>query len=133
MKTFKDLFTEVLSMTARRAVGRRMKMLARKASTKKKKEMNKFRALSQDKAKIRAQKAVRKRIMQKVVGKGKDLSTMSLALKANIEKKTDKKLKAMGAKVHALVKKTSKLMVKKHRAAKAAALLAKHKDQHESN
>ena len=133
MKTFKDLFTEVLSMTARRAVGRRMKMLARKASTKKKKEMNKFRALSQDKAKIRAQKAVRKRIMQKVVGKGKDLSTMSLAQKANIEKKTDKKLKAMGAKDHALVKKTSKLMVKKHRAAKAAALLAKHKDQHESN
>ena len=132
MKTFKDLFTEVLSMTARRAVGRRMKMLARKASTKKKKEMNKFRALSQDKAKIRAQKAVRKRIMQKVVGKGKDLSTMSLAQKANIEKKTDKKLKAMGAKVHALVKKTSKLMVKKHRAAKAAALVAKHKDQHES-
>ena len=133
MKTFKDLFTEVLSMTARRAVGRRMKMLARKASTKKKKEMNKVRALSQDKAKIRAQQAVRKRIMQKVVGKGKDLSTMSLAQKANIEKKTDKKLKAMGAKVHALVKKTSKLMVKKHRAAKAAALLAKHKDQHESN
>ena len=132
MKTFKDLFTEVLSMTARRAVGRRMKMLARKASTKKKKEMNKFRALSQDKAKIRAQKAVRKRIMQKVVGKGKDLSTMSLAQKANIEKKTDKKLKAMGAKVHALVKKTSKLMVKKHRAAKAAALVVKHKDQHES-
>ena len=95
MKTFKDLFTEVLSMTARRAVGRRMKMLARKASTKKKKEMNKFRALSQDKAKIRAQKAVRKRIMQKVVGKGKDLSTMSIAQKANIEKKTDKRMKTI--------------------------------------
>ena len=71
--------------------------------------------------------------MQKVVGKGKDLSTMSIGQKAAIEKKTDKKMKAMGAKVMTLIKKTSKQMVKKHRAAKQAMMMAKHKDQHESN
>jgi hypothetical protein len=59
--------------------------------------------------------------MQKIVGKGKDLATMSAGQKANIEKKTDKRMKTMGARVQALVKKTSKLMVKKHRDAKAAA------------
>ena len=126
------MFDEVLSLAQRKAVGRRMKMMSKKTSTQMKKKRNKMKALSQDKAKTKAQKAVRKKIMQKVVGKGKDLSTMSLAQKANIEKKTDKKLKAMGAKVHALVKKTSKLMVKKHRAAKQAMMLAKHKDRHES-
>ena len=67
--------------------------------------------------------------MQKLVGKNKELSTMSVGQKANLEKKTDKKMKSMGAKVMALVKKTSKLMVKKHRAAKQA-MMAKHKDHH---
>ena len=38
----------------------------------------------------------------------------------------------MGARVHTLIKKTSKQMVKKHRAAKQAMMLAKHKDRHES-
>ena len=135
MKTYKKLsneIDEVLGISARRAVGRRMKILARKASTKTKKKLNKMRALTFDKAKKRAQKAVRNKFMQKLVGKNKDLSTLSIQQKANLEKKTDKKLKSMGAKVQALVKKTSKLMVKKHRAAKAAALVSKHKDQHES-
>lgn len=135
MKTYKKLsneIDEVLGISARRAVGRRMKILARKASTKTKKKLNKMRALTFDKAKKRAQKAVRNKFMQKLVGKNKDLSTLSIQQKANLEKKTDKKLKSMGAKVQALVKKTSKLMVKKHRAVKAAALVSKHKDQHES-
>ena len=133
MKTFKDMFDEVLGLTQRKAVGRRMRMMAKKSSTKAKKKLNKMKALSDDKAKKKAQKAVRKRIMQKVVGKGKDLSTMSIGQKAAIEKKTDKKMKAMGAKVMTLIKKTSKQMVKKHRAAKQAMMMAKHKDQHESN
>ena len=124
MKTFKQILDEVLSLTQRKAVGRRMKMMSKKASTKAKKKMNKMKALSHDKAKQRAQKAVRKKIMQKLVGKGKDLSTMSVGQRSNIEKKTDKKMKTMGAKVMTLVKKTSKQMVKKHRAAKQAMMLS---------
>jgi len=125
MKTFKDMFDEVLSLSQRKAVGRRMKMMSKKSSVKKKKEMNKMRALSQDKAKQKAQKSVRKMMMQKIAGKGKDLSTMSAGQKAGLEKKTDKKMKTMGARVQALVKKSAKVLVKKHRAAKAAAIAAK--------
>ncbi len=125
MKTFKDMFDEVLSLSQRKAVGRRMKMMSKKSSVKKKKEMNKMRALSQDKAKQKAQKSVRKMMMQKIAGKGKDLSTMSAGQKAGLEKKTDKRMKSMGARVQALVKKSAKQMVKKHRAAKAAAIAAK--------
>ena len=120
MKTFKDLFNEVLSLSQRKAIGRRMKILSKKSSIKMRKKMNKIRALTPDKAKQRAQKSVRKTIMQKIVGKGKDLATMSAGQKANIEKKTNKRMKTMGARVQALVKKTSKQMVKKHRDAKAA-------------
>ena len=120
MKTFKELFNEVLSLSQRKAIGRRMKILSKKSSTKMRKKMNKMRALTPDKAKQRAQKSVRKTIMQKIVGKGKDLATMSAGQKANIEKKTNKRMKTMGARVQALVKKTSKQMVKKHRDAKAA-------------
>ena len=126
------MFDEVLSLAQRKAVGRRMKMMSKKTSTQMKKKRNKMKALSQDKAKTKAQKAVRKKIMQKVVGKGKDLSNMSIAQKANIDKKTDIRMKSMGARVHTLIKKTSKQMVKKHRAAKQAMMLAKHKDRHES-
>ena len=120
MKTFKELFNEVLSLSQRKAIGRRMKILSKKSSTKMRKKMNKMRSLTPDKAKQRAQKSVRKTIMQKIVGKGNDLATMSAGQKANIEKKTNKRMKTMGARVQALVKKTSKQMVKKHRDAKAA-------------
>ena len=125
MKTFKQMFDEVLSLAQRKAVGRRMKMMSKKTSTQMKKKRNKMKALSQDKAKTKAQKAVRKKIMQKVVGKGKDLSTMSIGQKASLEKKTDKRMKSMGARVQALIKKQSKQIVKKHRAAKQAAIAAR--------
>ena len=125
MKTFKDMFDEVLSLSQRKAVGRRMKLLSKKSSTKMKKKLNKMRALSPDKAKQRAQKSVRKTIMQKIIGKGKDLATMSAGQKAGLEKKTDKRMKTMGARVQALVKKTSKQLVKKHRAAKQAMMKTK--------
>ena len=119
------MFDEVLSLAQRKAVGRRMKMMSKKASTQMKKKRNKMKAMSQDKAKTKAQKAVRRQIMQKVVGKGKDLSTMSMSQKASLEKKTDKRMKTMGARVQALVKKSAKQIVKKHRAAKQAAMAAK--------
>ena len=119
------MFDEVLSLAQRKAVGRRMKMMSKKASTQMKKKRNKMKAMSQDKAKTKAQKAVRRQIMQKVVGKGKDLSTMSMSQKASLEKKTDKRMKTMGARVQALVKKSAKQIVKKHRAAKQSAITAK--------
>ena len=119
------MFDEVLSLAQRKAVGRRMKMMSKKASTQMKKKRNKMKAMSQDKAKVKAQKAVRRQIMQKVVGKGKDLSTMSMGQKASLEKKTDKRMKTMGARIQALVKKSAKQIVKKHRAAKQAMMQKK--------
>ena len=82
--------------------------------------MNQMRSLSQDKAKKRAQKSVRKTIMQKIVGKGKNLKAMSPGQKASLEKKTDKRMKTMGSRVLAMVKKSAKQMVKKHREKKQA-------------
>ena len=124
MKTyneFSDEIDEVLGFAARKAVGRRMKMMAKKSSTKMKKKRNKMKALSQDKAKQKAQKAVRNLIKQKTVGKSKDLKTMSIGQKVALDKKVDKKMKSMGGKVHSLVNKFSKKIVKQHRAAAAAA------------
>ncbi len=124
MKTYKDLtgeIDEVLGFAARKAVGRRMKMMAKKSSTKMKKARNKMKALSIDNAKKKAQKAVRNLIKQKTVGKSKDLKTMSIGQKVALDKKVDKKMKSMGGKVHALVNKFSKKIVKKHRADAAAA------------
>jgi len=124
MKTYKDLtgeIDEVLGFAARKAVGRRMKMMAKKSSTKMKKARNKMKALSIDNAKKKAQKAVRNLIKQKTVGKSKDLKTMSIGQRVALDKKVDKKMKSMGGKVHSLVNKFSKKIVKQHRAAAAAA------------
>jgi|TARA_B110000263_G_C15061119_1_gene397483 hypothetical protein len=119
MKTYKELSTElneILGFAARKAVGRRMAMMSKKASTKFKKAKNKLKAMSQDVAKKKAQKAVRNLIKQKTVGKSKDLGTMSMGQKVALDKKVDKKMKSMGGKVHALVNKFSKKIIKKHRA-----------------
>ena len=124
MKTYKELSTEideVLGFAARKAVGRRMKLLAKKASTKMMKKLNKMRAMSQDKAKKKAQKKVRNVFMQKLAGKSKDLKSMSIGQKANLEKKVDKKMKAMGGKVHSLVNRFKKDVIKKHKQDRAAA------------
>jgi len=124
MKTYKELsdeVNEVLGFAARKAVGRRMKMMAKKSSTKMKKARNKMKALSLDKARVKAQKAVRNLIKQKTVGKSKDLKTMSIGQRVALDKKVDKKMKSMGGKVRALVGKFSKKIVKQHRAAAAAA------------
>ena len=124
MKTYKEFsneLDEVLGISARKAVGRRMKILAKKASTKMKKKLNKMKALTQDKAKKKAQKKVRGLFMQKMAGKSKDLKSMSLAQKANLEKKVDKKMKAMGGKVHALVSRFKKKVIKKHQQDRQAA------------
>ena len=90
MKTYQGLRLEFLNMAQRKAVGRRMAQVAKKASTQMKKARNKLRPWSKEKLHGKAQKAVRKFVMQKVVGKQKDLSDISLAQKEKLEILTNK-------------------------------------------
>lgn len=115
MKTFSELrVDELLSFSARKAKGRAMRLMNKKSSTKKKKERNALRPLDMQKAEKKAQKSARKTIMQKVLGKGKDLADLSMAQKANLEKKTEKRVKKMGAAYKNLVKRMTKVVRKKH-------------------
>ena len=111
MKTWKEL-TEFLSMGQRKAVGRRMAQMAKKKSTQMKKARNKLRPWPKDVVHKKAQKAVRKFVMQKIAGKSKDISDISIAQKEKLEKMTDKKMK--GGKMKAFVKKKEKQLQKKH-------------------
>ena len=113
MKTYQGLRLEFLNMAQRKAVGRRMAQVAKKASTQMKKARNKLRPWSKEKLHSKAQKAVRKFVMQKVVGKQKDLSDISLAQKEKLEILTNKKMK--GGKMKAFVKKKEKQLQKKHK------------------
>ena len=113
MKTYKQLRLEFLSMAQRKKVGRRMAQIAKKASTQIKKARNKLKPWSKAKLHTKAQKAVRKFVMQKLAGKAKDLSDMSIAQKEKLEKKVDKKMK--GGKMNAFVKKKEKQIAKQHK------------------
>ena len=112
MKTWKELI-ETLNMAQRKAVGRRMAMMAKKKSTQMKKARNKLRPWPKDVVHKKAQKAVRKFVMQKIVGKSKDLSGLAIAQKERLEKLTDKKMK--GGKMNAFVKKKEKQLAKQHK------------------
>ena len=112
MKTWKEL-REALSMSQRKAVGRRMAQMAKKKSTQMKKARNKLRPWSKQQVHTKAQKAVRKFVMQKLAGKAKDLSDMSIGQKEKLEKKVDKKMK--GGKMNAFVKKKEKILAKQHK------------------
>jgi len=117
-KTYKELRSEIneaMGMAARRAVGRRMKLLAKKSTTIRKKAINMMRALPIEKARKRAMKWVRNWIKQKLVGKSKNLADISIGQKVAIDKKVDQKVKMMGAKVKAMVKKQTRAQIKKHR------------------
>ena len=128
MKTYKELsgeLDEVMSFKARKALGRRLKQLAKKASTKFKKARNKLKKLPLAMYKKKAQKKVRKFFMQKTAGKGKDISSLPIAQKIRLEKMTDKKFPMGGRKATALVKRFMKKIIKQHRAAAKAAKEAK--------
>ena len=127
MKTFKELSTEVdeaLSFSARRAVSRRMVKQNKKPSVQFRKAKNMLRVLPINKARKRAAKMVRAWVKQKLAGKGKDLAGMSVAEKERLEIKADKKIAKMGKKFSGLVKKKTKVIIKKH-AARKKSLLAK--------
>ena len=68
-----------------------------------------------EKARKRAMKWVRNWIKQKLVGKSKNLADISIGQKVALDKKVDQKVKMMGAKVKAMVKKQTRAQIKKHR------------------
>ena len=129
MKTFEEFRDEVdqiseLDLGTRKAMARRLKILAKKASTKFKKEKNKLKAMTQDMALKKGMKKARQVVMQKLAGKGKDLADLSVAQKEKLEKRADQAAKKMGGKYKALAKKFAKVIKKAH-SKRAAELKAK--------
>lgn len=129
MKSFEEFRDDVdqiseVDLGTRKAMARRLKIIGKKASTKFRKEKNKLKALSQDAALKKGMKRARQFVMQRVVGKGKDLADLSPAQKEKVEKKADKAAKKMGAKYKALAKKFAKAIKKAH-TQRAAELKAK--------
>mgnify|MGYP003111588649 CR=1 FL=1 len=112
---------EALSLTQRKKKARQMRILSKKASTQRKKEMNKKRAMPLDKALQKGQKQARKMVMQKVAGKGKNIANLSPVEKERLETKTDSRISKMGPKYKNLAKRFAKQIVKKHNQAKADA------------
>ena len=129
MKTFEEFRDEIdqiseLDLGIRKAMARRLKILAKKASTKFKKEKNKLKALTQDMALKKGMKKARQVVMQKLAGKGKELADLSVAQKEKLEKRADQAAKKMGGKYKALAKKFAKVIKKAH-SKRAAELKAK--------
>ena len=109
--TFKEL-REVLDRLQRKKAARRMALLAKKPSTQKKREKSKLLQWSKEKISTKAKKAVRKFYIQKVAGKGKDITNLSDAEKERLEVKANKLLK--GKKATNLIRKKEKEIKKKH-------------------
>ena len=86
MKTYKQLRLEFLNMAQRKAVGRRMAQMAKKASTQMKKARNKLRPWSKEKVHGKALKAVRKFVMQKIAGSKKIYLILVLVKKKSWKK-----------------------------------------------
>ena len=112
MKTYQELRLEFLNLSKRKAVGRRMAQMAKKKSTQMKKARNKLKPWGKDILMKKAQKAVRKFVMQKIAGKSKDISDLGIAAKEKLEKAADKKMK--GGKMKAFVQKKAKVIQKQH-------------------
>ena len=112
MKTYQELRLEFLNLSQRKAVGRRMAQMAKKKSVQMKKARNKLKPWGKDILMKKAQKAVRKFVMQKIAGKSKDISDLGIAAKEKLEKAADKKM--MGGKMKAFVQKKAKVIQKQH-------------------
>ena len=112
MKTYQELRLEFLNMSQRKAVGRRMAQMAKKKSTQMKKARNKLKPWGKDIVMKKAQKAVRKFVMQKIAGKA-DISDLGLVAKEKLEKGADKKMK--GGKMKAFIQKKAKVLQQKHK------------------
>ena len=119
-KRYKDFIEEynideVMGFGARKAMARRLKLMAKKASTKMKKLRNARKSMPTN-VDAKAHKQVRAGILQRMVGKAKNIQSMAVGQKMELAKKVDKKMKIMKAKVKMLVKKKKKEIIKKHRA-----------------
>lgn len=120
MQTFKNFRNEQLEAIDEISFGDRIKkskamaIQARKPSNIKKKLRNMMKPLSQQDATKKAAKVARKTIMQKIAGKGKDIADLAMGQKEKLEKKTDAKIKSMGAAYKGMVKKMAKGVKKKH-------------------
>jgi len=112
MKTYQELRLEFLNLSQRKAVGRRMAQMSKKKSVQMKKAKNKLKPWGKDILMKKAQKAVRKFVMQKIAGKAKDISDLGIAAKEKLEKEADKKMR--GGKMKAFVQKKAKVLQKKH-------------------
>ena len=112
MKTYQELRLEFLNLSQRKAVGRRMAQMAKKKSVQMKKARNKLKPWGKDILMKKAQKAVRKFVMQKIAGKSKDISDLGIAAKEKLEKAADKKMK--GGKMKEFVQKKAKVIQKQH-------------------
>ena len=97
---------------------RRMKILAKKSSTKFKRQLAKKKVMPLKKLKKYAAKAVRKFLAKKIVGKQKDLGAMNPSQKAQLKIKVDKRINKMKSVFNKLVKKNVRVLRKKRMAAK---------------
>ena len=113
MKTYQELRLEFLNLSQRKAVGRRMAQMSKKKSVQMKKARNKLKPWSKDIVLKKAQKAVRKFVMQKIAGKSKDISDLGIVAKEKLEKGADKKMK--GGKMKAFIQKKAKVLQQKHK------------------
>ena len=129
MKSFNKLRTEIprqdldeadiatMVRNARKA-GRRMKILAKKSSTKFKRELAKKKVMTMKKLKKYAAKAVRKIYAKKIVGKQKNFGDMTLNQKAQLRLKVDKRISKMKGVFNKLVAKNVRILRKKRMEAK---------------
>ena len=129
MKSFEEFRDDVdqiseIDLGTRKAMARRLKIIGKKASTKFRKEKNKLKALSQDAALKKGMKRARQFVIQKLAGKCRDISDLSIAQKEKLEKRADQAAKKLGGKYKALAKKFAKVIKKAH-TQRAAELKAK--------
>ena len=113
MKTYQELRLEFLNLSQRKAVGRRMAQMSKKKSVQMKKARNKLKPWSKDIVLKKAQKAVRKFVMQKIAGKSKDISDLGIVAKEKLEKDADRKMK--GGKMKSFIQRKAKVLQQKHK------------------
>ena len=109
---------EILGFAARKAAGRRMKIMAKKSSHKFKMKLKKMKPMPMADGIRLGAKKVLNFIKQKLVGKAKDLKDLGVSQKMRLEKLAKDRAKRMGpAKLKIMAKKFAKGIIKKHKEA----------------
>ena len=112
---------EILGFAARKAAGRRMKIMAKKSSHKFKMKLKKMKPMPMADGIRLGAKKVLNFIKQKLVGKAKDLKDLGVSQKMRLEKLAKARAKRMGpAKLKIMAKKFAKAIIKKHKEAQIA-------------